>query len=214
MKTSFALKDSKIMLAGPEGQLEALTTWPDAEKPKAVAIICHPNPLYQGTMNNKVVTILAKTMHKLGLATVRFNYRGVGASAGSYGDEVGEIDDLLAVKAWVSEQLPGVTLWLAGFSFGSFISASVANQTDDVKQLISVAPAISHHNFNSLNNIHCPWLVVAGEQDELVPFAEIQAFAAKPPSALTLVSVPLATHFFHGQLLNLEQVIVQYLSNQ
>ncbi len=214
MSISFDSKDSKIMLAGPVGQLEALTTWPETDKPKAVAIICHPNPLFQGTMNNKVVTILAKTLHKLRLATVRFNYRGVGASDGSYGDEVGEIDDLLAVKAWVQQQLPGVTLWLAGFSFGSFISASVANQTDDVKQLISVAPAISHHNFNSLNNIHCPWLVVAGEQDELVPFTEIEAFAAKPPSAMTLVSVPLATHFFHGQLLKLEQEIVQYINRK
>lgn len=209
MSSSFSTKDARLMLAGPVGQLEAMTTWPEQGEPKGVAIICHPHPLHQGTMRNKVVAMLAKTMQQLDLATVRFNYRGVGQSEGSYGEMVGEIEDLQAVLAWVREQLPGLEVWLLGFSFGSFISASVANQDPHIKQLISVAPAVNHAEYQILTKISCPWLVIAAEEDEIVPFAEVQAFALQPPSPLTFVSLVGTSHFFHGKLIDLRETILK-----
>lgn len=196
-----------LFLSGPSGRLEAITTWPENNMVSAVAIICHPHPLYQGTMHNKVVSTLARTFAKQGLATVRFNYRGVGRSEGHYGDMQGEIQDLLAIKAWVNEHLPRLPIWLAGFSFGAFISACVAHQATDVQQLISVAPAINHADFYALTKITCPWLVIQGAQDEVVPFAEVQQFALASPVPLRFVVLPEAGHFFHGRLLELQSAI-------
>ena len=114
----FPYDDKTFLLPGPAGKLEVMTTW--ARKSHGyVAIICHPHPLQEGTMHNKVVTTLAKTFAQLGVATVRFNYRGVGESEGSYGNMQGEIEDLLAVKAWLRKCLDETLFILAGFSFGS-----------------------------------------------------------------------------------------------
>lgn len=202
----FPRHTAKLSLQGPAGALEAMTTWPDQE-PQMVAIICHPHPLYQGTMNNKVVTILAKTLIQMGAATVRFNYRGVGASEGSYGEMEGEVADLEAVKTWVNTELPGVKICLAGFSFGAYIAARVANSSDDVVQLISVAPAVQHADFTALTQMDCPWLVIQGEKDEIVPFERIVQFVNSSPRQPKLVTLPDATHFFHGHLLELADAI-------
>ncbi|OGO90059.1 MAG: hypothetical protein A3F10_05165 [Coxiella sp. RIFCSPHIGHO2_12_FULL_42_15] len=198
---------AELFLQGPAGKLETITTWPQTPSVQGVVIICHPHPLHQGTMHNKVVTTLARTFVRHDFATVRFNYRGVGQSEGSYGEMQGEIQDLFAVKAWVQQGLPAVPVWLAGFSFGAFISASVANQVADVLQLISVAPAVNYACFQSLTTISCPWLVIHGEEDEVVPFAEAQQFAANPPSALTFIALPKTGHFFHGRLMELQRAI-------
>ena len=112
----FPRESETFLLSGAIGQLEVMTTW-TGDSAVGVAIICHPHPLKEGTMHNKVVTILAKAFEKLGFATVRFNYRGVGKSEGSYGDIQGEIEDLLSVKSWVNQVLPEVNCYLAGFSF-------------------------------------------------------------------------------------------------
>jgi alpha/beta superfamily hydrolase len=210
MTPLFPQYDAEILLPGPVGNLEVLTTRP-AGNPKGIAIICHPHPLYQGTMRNKVVTMLAKTMQQLEFVTVRFNYRGVGKSEGSYGNLQGEIEDLLAIKAWVQEQLPEFAVWLLGFSFGSFICASVANQAHDVAKLISVAPAVDHADYQQLTAIRCPWLVIQGELDEIVSYQKVRVFALHPPSPLTLVSMPRATHFFHGQLVELRDTIIKHV---
>lgn len=209
-KPLFTLGEQQLLLPGPVGLLETLTTRAE-ESLAGVAIICHPHPLQEGTMRNKVVTILAKTLAGLGFATVRFNYRGVGLSAGSYGNKIGEIEDLLAVKSWVQSELPDYPLLLAGFSFGAYISASVANQCDDVVRLISVAPAVNHADFAELTNITCPWLVIQGQNDEIVPYEQVAAFADNPPSPLTLISVPETGHFFHGKLLDLREIIGENL---
>lgn len=204
----FPRQPENLMLIGPSGKLEAMTTWPmDRATVTGVAIICHPHPLYQGTMHNKVVTTMMKALAKLGLATVRFNYRGVGQSEGAYGAMQGEIEDLLAVKAWVQQALPQVPIGLAGFSFGAFISARVAHQDHEIVQLLSVAPAVNHADFGQLTAIQCPWLVIQGERDEIVPIDAVIAFAKAPPSPLQLITLPETSHFFHGQLLKLQQVI-------
>ena len=205
----FPSAESEFYLPGPAGRLQVKTTWPAAGKLRGVALICHPHPLYQGTMNNKVVTILARSFDKLGLATLRFNYRGVGNSEGKYGEMIGEIEDLLSIYQWVQKVLPKLPVWLVGFSFGGFITASVANQ-QTVAQLITVAPAVTHADFNELTNIHCPWLIIQGEADEVVESQAVKDFAAKPPVPVVLKRMPDTSHFFHGKLLELRDLIVEY----
>ena len=207
--STFPRQETTLNINGPVGQLEAITTWPESGEPKGVAIICHPHPQYRGTMRNKVVTTLAKTMEQIGLATVRFNYRGVGASEGSYGEIQGEIEDLEAVQAWVGQVLPELDTWLLGFSFGSFISASVANREHDVVQLINVAPAVNHTDYQQLTDIRCPWLMIHGELDDVVPYSEVKTFAKNPPSPVKLISMPETTHFFHGKLVELRENILK-----
>lgn len=197
------------MLPGPAGQLEVMTTWPTSSSPVGVGIICHPDPRQEGTMHNKVVTTIARAFEHLQLATVRFNFRGVGKSTGYYGDVRGECDDLMAIIQWVQQVLPQQPIWLAGFSFGSYISAKMAEQLKPVR-LISIAPPVNHYDFQQLTNIQCPWLVIQGDQDEVVPFAEVKAWADNPPAPLKFIIMPGVTHFFHGRLIELRQHIEQW----
>jgi len=203
---------NSLFIPGPVGQLEALLTEPSDHQKLIVSIICHPNPTQGGTMHNKVVTTVARAFDQLGTRTVRFNYRGVGKSDGTYGEVSGEIDDLKAVIVWVQQQWPDQAIWLAGFSFGSFVSSSVANQTDVVDRLISIAPAVNWHDFTTLTNIHCPWLVVSSDGDEVVPFAQVGPWLENPPSPMEVVIIPGASHFFHGRLIELRNTLVQRLA--
>lgn len=193
------------VISAPHGQLEIITS-PVLVEPK-VCIICHPHPQHEGTMHNKVVTTLAKTCQNQGYATVRFNYRGVGQSTGEYGELIGEIDDLKTVLNWVNTVLPGVPITLAGFSFGSYISANVANQLNNIAWLISVAPAVHHADFETLNDVACPWLVVQGEDDEVVPPAEVYTWATENKCVSKLEKIADAGHFFHGKLVPLRHVV-------
>lgn len=207
--TKFPTHSQTFMMPGPAGRLEVMTTWPSSSAPKGVGVICHPDPRQQGAMQNKVVTTIAKAFDKLQLATVRFNFRGVGNSEGYYGDVQGECDDLMAVLTWVNQVTPNTALWLAGFSFGSYISARVAQQINPAR-LISVAPAVNHHDFKTLTGIQCPWLVIQGDQDEIVPFEQVKAWAEHPPSPLKLIVMHGVTHFFHGRLIELQEIIEKW----
>ncbi len=207
----FPQQDSTFLLPGPAGQLEVMTTWPNAPV-RGVAVICHPDPRQGGTMNNKVVTILARALGNAGLATVRFNFRGIGLSAGEYGHVQGELADLTAVIDWTKTVLPGQPLWLAGFSFGSYISALAAQSVQPpAVGLISIAPSVNRYDFKQLTSTRCPWLVVHGDQDEVAPFADTQAWAAHPPSPLKFIVMPGASHFFHGRLLELRDHIERWI---
>jgi len=172
---SAVAREEKVLFKGPSGNLEGLTFGLTSTViPPLIGVICHPHPLYQGTMNNKVVTTIAKAWQELGLPTVRFNFRGVGASEGSYGNGVGEIEDLQAVLAELQQQYPQVNFWLAGFSFGSFIALSVATQQRfpkrfPIQALLTVAPPVHHFDFLNLQIPPCPWLIIQGLLDTVVP---------------------------------------------
>lgn len=208
----FSQGDSTFELMGPAGVLEVMTTWPKQTNKVAVGIICHPHPLHQGTMHNKVVTTIAKAFDQIGLATVRFNFRGVGKSAGEYGYTVGESDDLRAVLQWVNTVLPNYSIWLAGFSFGAYITAKVANQQTKIKQLVTVAPAVTHHDFTDFTRIHCPWLVIHGDQDDVIPLVAVKTWVENPPSPLKFIVMKGAGHFFHERLIELKELLVRELS--
>lgn len=195
-----------LIIAGPAGQLEAIISTPARDQHQAIAIICHPHSLHGGTMQNKVVTTLAKTFDHLGLPTVRFNFRGVGKSEGHYAAGIGETDDLLAVAKWVAEHYPDYALWLAGFSFGSYVSAR-ATPYLPVKQLVSIAPPIRGFEFEPWPQITCPWIVVQGDQDEVICAAEVYAWIETLDPKPTLIRMAGASHFFHGQLGELQNLL-------
>jgi alpha/beta superfamily hydrolase len=203
----FPAAAAALTLPGPAGILEAATNVPEAADARAgVAVICHPHPLQGGTMHNKVVTTLERSLRELGLATVVFNFRGTGASQGTYDDGVGETDDLIAVARWAQHARPQEALWLAGFSFGSYVTARAAPQLP-VRQMISVAPPVGRWDFSPLASPLCPWLIVQGETDEIVDPQAVYAWVAAQPEPPTLVRMPQTSHFFHGRLLDLRGAI-------
>ena len=159
-------------------------------------------------MQNKVVTTLEKALRELGLATVRFNFRGVGASTGEFDNGSGESDDVRAIAAWIRRVHAGDTLWLAGFSFGSFVALRTAAALDIV-QLITVAPPAGRWDFAAITLPDCPWLVIQGEADEVIDPSAVFTWLASLPSPPTLVRMAETGHFFHRRLLDLRAAIQQ-----
>ena len=207
LPAAFPQPAANIVLRGPAGALEAYAAVPEAEcARRGAAIICHPHPQHGGTMHNKVVTIIERALRESGLATVTFNFRGVGASAGSFDDGRGETDDLLAVARWVQTVRPGDALWLAGFSFGSYVAQRAA-QALPLRQLISVAPPVGRWDFTALAAPACPWLVIQGDSDEVVDPAAVHEFVAAQAHPPTLVRMPDTGHFFHRRLMDLRGAI-------
>lgn len=200
-------KQHSLMIEGPVGQLEAITQCPESPR-DITAIICHPHPLYAGTMHNKVVHTLSKAFLELSIKTVRFNYRGVGESEGSYGEGVGETDDALAIARWAKRVAPNDRLWLAGFSFGSYVAARAASELQP-EQLVTVAPAVSRFDFSELQPVGCPWLVLQGEADEVVSPEKVYQWVESSPEEPTLIRFPEVGHFFHGQLIALRDTVVE-----
>jgi alpha/beta superfamily hydrolase len=210
--TATALTPTRTLtIPGPAGTLEALLDEPTAaSSPESVAVICHPHPQFGGTMTNKVVYSLAKAFNEAGAAAVRFNYRGVGASTGTYANGDGETDDALAVLEWAAQRWPGAKLMLGGFSFGGAVAIRAA-ATREVTRLVTVAPAIRRIPVNESSLPQCPWLIVQGDQDELVDPKDIQQWAQGLSEAPRLVMLNGVEHFFHGRLSELRQVVARWL---
>jgi alpha/beta superfamily hydrolase len=198
----------KLTLPGPAGALEALIEEPTEGARAGVAVVCHPHPLHGGTMQNKVAHTLARTLCSLGLTALRFNFRGVGASAGSYDGGRGEVEDALAVLDRAAELRPQSTQWIAGFSFGGCV-AMRASVERDVQQVVAVAPAIERCAVSG--SPRCPWLVVQGLEDELVDARAVRAWAAERSGAVRLVELPGVDHYFHGRLMELRRVLEETL---
>ena len=203
-----------LRIAGPAGDLEALLDAPtSASAVNAVAVICHPHPVYGGTMTNKVVHVLAKACNEVGAPAIRFNFRGVGASAGAYDEGNGETQDALAVIDWAAQRYPGAQLWLAGFSFGGAIAIrAAAASVVTVRRLVTVAPAIRRISVDTQALPRCPWLIVQGDSDELVDAADIQHWAQALPRPPRLELLTGVEHFFHGRLNDLRQVVIDWLA--
>ncbi len=198
---------SSVPLPGPAGMLEVSVDFPDpAEARGGLAIVCHPHPLEGGTMHNKVVTMAARSLRELGLATVRFNFRGVGMSEGSYDNGRGETLDLLAVAQWAQQARPQYKLWLAGFSFGSWIALLGARHLP-VAQVISIAPPAGRWDFSAVLPPACPWLVIQGEADDIVEPRAVYDWLAKLDAKPTLVKMADTDHFFHRRLMDLRGAI-------
>lgn len=213
MKTKLSPNESESLIQGPAGKLEIAMGVPIGTEREAIGVICHPHPQHGGTMQNKVVTTLAKAFQGLGVTTVRFNFRGVGKSQGAYDFGRGEVEDVLAVVKWMQTEMGKKELWVAGFSFGAFIAASVAVQLP-VKKLVTVAPPVMHFPMRNLPPILCDWVLVQGEQDEVVPSEEVLTWAESRQPPPVIVRMPEAGHFFHGQLVELRVQVEKALQGK
>lgn len=195
-------------IAGPAGPLSVAVDTTTDVPTRGLAVICHPHPLQGGTMDNKVVTTVARALTQRGWRVVRFNYRGVGASAGSWDEGRGEVDDALAVIA--AHRIPGEALVLGGFSFGGYVAASAAAklpEADKPRRMVLIAPStVKHH----APPVVADTLLIHGEADDVVPLAASLDWAR--PQALPVVVVPGAGHFFHGQLVLLKSLVVRYFA--
>jgi alpha/beta superfamily hydrolase len=207
-KEDFPVNDSKLFIEGPVGILEAQTT--SSLENGVTGVICHPHPLMGGMMSNKVVTTVARAFKEMGLRTVRFNFRGVGESAGQYAEGLGETDDLLAVLQWVKDTRSNDAIWLAGFSFGAYVALRAANVWP-IAQLVTIAPAVHLRDCKTLPEPTCPWLLIQGENDEVVDPNDVFSWAASKTKPPKLVRMSGAGHFFHGRLVELREILIAEL---
>jgi hypothetical protein len=202
-----------LVIAGPAGDLETLMEVPEGAAGVEYAVICHPHPLHGGTLQNKVVHTLARSFQQLGLPTLRFNYRGVGASGGAYDHGRGETDDALAIIEWGAQRWPGAAVSLAGFSFGALVALRAAQRVR-AKRLVCVAPPVARPEASALAPPSCPWLIVQGDADEIVDHRQVAAFAARCSPAPTLRVLAGVDHFFHGRLRELQAAVLDFVTPQ
>ena len=199
----------KSTIQGPAGEIEMALDLP-AEASKGVVVISHPHPLFGGTLDNKVVQTLARAFTQCGWTAVRFNFRGVGGSAGTHDDGRGELDDLLTV---VQHAAPTGQLALAGFSFGAFVTANAfatLHTERELDALVLVGVAASRFSVAPIPaEAHAKTLVIHGEQDDTVPLAAALDWAR--PQILPVTVVPGVGHFFHGQLPLLKSLVLRHL---
>jgi hypothetical protein len=202
-----------LVIAGPVGPLECVVEDPHSDhdgSASACAVVCHPHPLHQGTMHNKVAHTLARAALGRGAAALRFNFRGVGRSAGVHDDGRGEIDDALAAIEWMRGRHPGAELWLMGFSFGALVALRTAAAAAPTR-LVTVAPAVTRPGTEIPAPPTMPWLLVQGLDDELVDAAAVRAWAAAQAPPPRLHEMPGVSHFFHGHLHELRDVVAGFL---
>lgn len=197
--------ESALTLQGPAGLLEAILD--PVASPRAVAVVCHPHPLFQGTMHNKVAYILARAFNDLGAVSMRFNFRGVGRSEGEHSGGIGETDDALAAMDWLSAKHPGLPLWLGGFSFGAYVALR-AQSRRPVERLVTVAPAVERFDATTIELPRMPWLLVQGDADEVVSPQAVLDWAGSLAVPPRLELLKGAGHFFHGRLNELRQTVV------
>ena len=196
------MKRYKLRIPVPAGKLETVIDDPEGER-RGLLLVAHPHPLHGGTLDNKVVTTLAKAANEAGWVSVRPNFRGVGMSDGSYDAGIGETDDLLAVARFVEASYPNLPWALAGFSFGAFVQHRLRQQLN-ARRLILVAPAVTMYEFDP---VPADSVMIFGDADELIPPSAMQLWAEKQQLAVKVV--PGAGHFFHGKLKELKQAFLE-----
>jgi alpha/beta superfamily hydrolase len=201
-----------FFLEGPAGRLEAILWKPTRDSPPPIAaLVCHPHPLYGGTMHNKVVYQAAKSLDALGVPVLRFNFRGTGTSGGQHDRGDGEREDVRASLDFLAAEFSGAPLLLAGFSFGCWVGLRVGCADDRVTQLIGLGTPVNSTDFLFLRECRKPKLFVHGENDQFGDVKKVEALVESLPGENRLVVVPDADHFFVGKLDQLDQAITEWL---
>ena len=186
-------------IPGPSGPLEVLIEKPAGE-PRAAVVFAHPLPTQGGTMHTKAVFQGAKALARIGCAVLRFNFRGVGRSAGEWDEGRGECDDFRAAVDFMAAQYPGVELWAAGFSFGAYVALTAGAQDDRTCALIGIAPPVNRYDFSIAKQSTKPKFIIHGEADELIPLKQVREFYAQLADPKELVEIDRANHLFDGQV--------------
>ena len=207
-------KTESVTIDAPAGTLEGLLETPGDGEPTGSVVISHPHPAYGGTMQNKVVHTLSRAFIAERFVALRFNFRGVGKSSGEYDEGVGEFQDVLAAINWLQIRNAGLPLWLAGFSFGGAMSIRAAvDASVTASGLISVAPAVSRFANDLASQPECPWLMVQGDQDELVDINQTIDYVNSLEPGPELAVFPNGEHFFHGRLIELRDTVEAFIKN-
>ena len=203
----------KLFLEGPAGRLEAILERPGEGALAGAAVVCHPHPQHGGTMHNKVAHTLARAFVRSEFEVLRFNFRGTEHSEGQYDNGVGELDDALAAIQFMRARHGSYPLWLAGFSFGAAIAVRAAVATH-VDGLVSVAPAISRFAAGLESPPDCPWLIIQGDEDELVDVEETVAWVDSLEPGPELLIINGGEHFFHGRLAELRSAVMEFVADE
>ena len=199
-------------IVGPAGSLEVLVDKP-AGDPRAAVVFAHPLPTEGGTMHTKVVFQGAKALARIGCVVLRFNFRGVGRSAGAWDRGRGELDDYRAAVDFMAAQYPDVEMWAAGFSFGSYIATTVGADDDRVCALIAIAPPVDTYEFASVKQSAKPKFIIHGERDELISLRMVRHFYAGLQEPKELVEIDRANHLFDGQTTEVGDALADLLED-
>lgn len=205
-------KQEQFSIEGPAGSLECLLEAPADTVTRGAAVVCHPHPVHGGTLQNKVAHTLARGFLNSGFHALRFNFRGVGKSEGSFDDGEGEVGDVLAAVDWLRRSSPGVPLWLSGFSFGAAMAVKAAIRQPPAG-LISVAPAVARFADNLDAQPQCPWLIVQGDEDELVDIDATLEWVNSLQPGPEVAVIAGAEHFFHGKLVQLRDTVEAFVAS-
>ena len=208
-------KSRNFFLEGPAGHLEAILWTPSAAAPPSLAaVVCHPHPLFGGTMHNKVVYQAAKSLDALGIPVLRFNFRGMGLSAGAHARGFGELGDVRAALDFLASEFPGVPLLLAGFSFGAWVGMQVGCEDQRVAHLIGLGIPVNSTDFSFLLQCNKPKLFVHGSNDEHGAIEKVKALIPALPGDNRLVVVEGVDHFFAGKLDQLDRAITAWFTDE
>jgi alpha/beta superfamily hydrolase len=198
-------------IAGPAGRLEAVLEEPEDGAPRIAALVCHPHPLFGGTLHNKVVYRIARGLRRSGAVVLRFNFRGVGHSTGTNDEGRGELDDARYALEFLSRRYPGVPAIIAGFSFGAYVGLNVAASDDRVQAMIGLGVPARMFGDNTLQESHKPKLFIHGTVDEVAPYDQAQQWFDLVPAPKRMIAVQGADHFFQGRLEEVQAIIADFV---
>jgi uncharacterized protein len=203
-----------VNIPTPQGHLEGILKPEErGTVPEYAALVCHPHPLGGGTMHNKVVFKVAQTLQKLDMPTLRFNFRGVGHSTGTYDEGRGEMEDVRFALEFLSRRYPGLPVILAGFSFGAYVGLRVAVIDDRVQVMIGLGVPARMFDGDTLQGCHKPKLFIHGTEDDIAPYELAKKWFEQVPAPKSLVAVQGADHFFQGRLEEVQAIIVEFVEN-
>ena len=190
--------DTLREIPGPVGALEARLDLPTGT-PRAVAVIAHPHPQYGGTMQTKAVYEAARALARIGVASVRFNFRGAGISRGAFDGGRGEQDDYRSALDYASARFPGLPIWAVGMSFGAWVATTVGAEDSRVSLLLAIAPAVDHYDYAGLRSSTKHTFVIHGEEDEVAPIRHVRRLYGEMAEPKELVVLEAADHVFDGR---------------
>lgn len=203
-----------FFLEGPAGRLEALLWTSPRPAPPLAALVCHPHPLYGGTLHNKVVFQAAKTLHRFGIPVLRFNFRGAGLSEGTHDDGRGERDDVRTALDFLAREFPGLPILLAGFSFGACVGLRVGCEDARVTELVGLGPPVNTTSLDYLRECAKPKLFIQGGNDQYGAREEVEALVAEVPEPKRLVIIKGADHFFAGKLSEVDAALRGWMTER